>query len=63
MILSQLSMITYSLIFLKTYLCELVRKERKYIKSLLETKSESTKRDGQDAVITPSSLLELSTIH
>lgn len=56
-------MTTYSLSFLKTYLCELVRKERKYIKSLVETKSEATKRDGQDAVITPSSLLELSTIH
>lgn len=61
--LSQLSMTLYSLSFLKTYLCELVRKERKYIKSLVETKSEATKRDGQDAVITPSSLLELSTLH
>lgn len=36
MILSQLSMSIYSLSFLKTYLCELVRKERKYIKSLVE---------------------------
>lgn len=62
MILSQLSMTIYSLSFLRTYLCELVRKERKYIKSLWR-KSEATKRDGQDAVITPSYLLELSKIH
>lgn len=36
MILSQLSMTIYSLNLLKTYLCELVRMERKYIKSLAE---------------------------
>lgn len=29
----------------------------------METNSEATNKDGQDAVITPPSLLELHTIH
>lgn len=53
MILSQLNIIIYYLSFLKTYLEELVRKEKKIRKKPNGKNSEATNKDGQDAVITP----------